>query len=122
MKFIPENRKKTIGALALLVVSLGGTIYINFFMGKSNAPVPINPADLANLPGGVTLPGVTPPPAAPGQPLPAGQPSALRPSTLLPFGSKIDISIFDSDKFKALKGAPPVDVNLSELGKTDPFQ
>ncbi len=115
MKFLPENRKKTIGALVLLAVSLGGTIYINFFMGKNDAPLP--PVFIpAVSPAAQTQPTGTAPPAA------TAQSPSMDASVLLPFGSRIDISVFESDKYKALKGVPPVSVSPGELGKTDPFQ
>jgi len=123
VKFLPENRKKTVGALALILVSIGGTVYINFFMGKSN--VPTLPATAPTAMDGAPAPQSDMPP--PGGESPTGAPPATtgtgQSSTpLLPYGSKIDISIFDSDKFKVLKGIPRVEVTNDELGKIDPFK
>lgn len=129
MKFLPENRKKTIWALALLLVSAGGTIYINFFTGNKNTASKSYPPAVIPTEGGMTTPDTAPagtPPGGASTQMP-GSPAAPTPAIpakteLLPYGPKFDTSIFESEKFKVLKGVPPVSVTLEELGKTDPFK
>lgn len=125
MKFLPENRKKTIWALILLAVSAGGTIYLNFFMGKKPAPPPSYPPAITvdGEPAGQE-PGVTAvQPVLPTAPSATGEPASSPGATaLLPYGSKFDTGILESNKFKALRGVPRVDVTLEELGKLNPFQ
>lgn len=109
MKFFPESRKKAIITAIALAVSLGGTIYLNFFRGKFSAPPPLD----------LRTPGAEGPGRAPEQ---VSSPASAGSSGILPYGAKLDTSILDSDKFKILKSAPPVNVSADELGKPDPFK
>jgi len=109
MKFLPENRKKTLLALLALIVSLGGTVYLNFFYGKAPDALPLIPANIfsGDL-GEISIPG-------------SGPVADSQPSALLPYGSAIDTNVLEQEAFKALRSAPRVQVLPSELGKTNPF-
>ena len=43
-------------------------------------------------------------------------------SQLLPFGSKLDLAVLQSEKFQALVASPDLSVRPEELGKTDLFR
>lgn len=112
MKFLPESKNKQIVLVVVLFVALGGIIYVNFFMDKSD-PVsigePLSPPRItAGSPAGSGAGGeITVRQASPG---------------LLPYGSEIDMRVLDSDKFKKLNDAPALIVRPEELGKPDLFK
>ena len=111
MKFLPENPKKLILTVIVLLVSVGGIVYFNLFYGKGDSP----PRDAASLRG-----QNSPPPAPSGQD--DGQIKPVRAvGGLLPYGPKIDMEILEHEKFKSLRGVPPVSVRPEELGKPNPF-
>src|SRR3989338_6498288 len=110
MKFLPENKKKTIRSLILLAISVAGIVYFNFFSGPNSK---LNPA------------GTVYPPADPARESGASAPAGGAP---LPFtsakkaiGDKIDTSILESEDFQALRSVPDLLVRPDELGKTNPF-
>ncbi len=94
---MPENRKRTV---IYLLVLLGLLVGIFWILSKNSSPASSTPqAGLA--PGGLS------------------SSSAAR--ELLPYGSKLDTSILESEDFKALRAALPVGVTEEELGKSDLF-
>ncbi|MDP3741005.1 MAG: hypothetical protein Q8R08_01620 [bacterium] len=94
MKFLPENKKKTIILSLVFAVSLGGIVYLNFFHGRQGAPPPLPPAaqDLTQAVGG-----------------------------LLPHGARIDTRVLQDDRFTILIRGPELIVKPEELGKSDLF-
>lgn len=92
MRFLPENRRKTILNVILLIAAMAGIVYFNFFLKKPKTAPPPSPENLAEFRGG-----------------------------LLPHGTKINMRILDDPRFKNLKPGPKVGVDPSQLGKTDLF-
>lgn len=122
MQFLPENKNKRIVLVVVLVAALGCIAYINFFMGKSRSPsANVGNADL-NLAQNKAVNqqsfagNKTPPPPAKKIIVKRAKPG------LLPFGSEIDVTILDTEKFKALKASPKLIVKPEELGKSDIFR
>ncbi len=99
MQLSPENKKKTLWLVAVLIFSAAGIIYINFFRG--------------------TLPTTSEPEETPSN---ASQSATTTPQVELPYRNTIDLRILESPKFKALKTAPPVMVEKEELGKDNLFK
>ncbi|OGE76039.1 MAG: hypothetical protein A3K06_02040 [Candidatus Doudnabacteria bacterium RIFCSPHIGHO2_01_52_17] len=93
MQILPENKKKTIIYLVILLLAAGASGYL-WFTSRS---APVAPPQSANAPR---------------------TPS----SQLLPFGNKIDTAILDSERFRALVVPAPLVLTPEELGKTDLFQ
>ena len=60
MRFLPENRKKTIRSVLLLVISVAGIIYFNLFTGSQKPPAA--PPTPVGVPTQVGTP-VAPPPS-----------------------------------------------------------
>ena len=116
MKLFAENKKKNLWLIGVLVLSAGGIIYLNFFMGNSRAPVPQTMIDQAfqnsPAPTGAPVGSTT-------SPSPIG--AAQLPS-LLPYGDKIDTSIFQLDKYTVLRRPPSLSVSPDELGKENIFE
>lgn len=100
MKVLPENKKRAIILIAILVISTTATIYV------------------------VTR---SPAPAAPGAPVGESAPTAASSKGveftggLLPYGSKLDLGILKQQTFQALRPAPGISVSPADLGKTDIF-
>lgn len=116
MKFLPEERKKRFWSVAILLIAVGGTIYVQFFSGPAKN---LRPKDTVYPPA--VQPGSPAPPTAAGPAsLPSAAGSAPR-STLLPYGNTINTALFAQDKFKALKPAPPLSVRREELGVENLF-
>ncbi|MDP3993357.1 MAG: hypothetical protein Q8P75_00005 [bacterium] len=113
MKFLPENQKKTLWSIALLLISIGGIVYLNFFRG---GPAPEPTQDMIdqafqNSRGGSAGPA------------PVASPTSFQSSSsLLPYGDKIDTSIFELDKYTVLKRSPSLSVSPEELGKENIFE
>ena len=118
MKFLPENKKKTLRSIALLIVSVGGIIYLNFFRGRAIVQVPQAVIDQAMQNSQAQRPG------GPAGQTPAALPASFRPSSsaLLPYGDKIDTSILELDKYAVLKRPPALTVFPDELGKENIFE
>lgn len=99
MEFLPENKKRLWIYLALIGVSILGSILIFKISGRG----PADEALPANLSGD-------------------GQDAQkLRQSSLLPYGAKIDISITESEEFNLLRASPELLIGEEELGKFDLF-
>jgi len=98
MKIFPEDRKKMIWLFGILTIAVAGTIYFNFFMGKTNEPIPIQFA------------------------VPDVDVLSKNSGTLLPYGDKIDTSILELDKYTVLKRPPALTVFPDELGKENIFE
>ena len=112
VKFFPENKKKQYLFLGVLVFSVSGIIYVNFFLNRppkiTGGSAPLEPVVSTNQ----SVPSTQPP-----------APAKLgRKAGLLPYGSVIDMSLLDTEKFKALKVQPALIVNPEELGKADLFR
>lgn len=123
MKFLPENKKKTIILAFILLVSAAVIIYLNFFQGNRQRKASVNPekvAEALNRGDEAARSGL---PAAnqSSQSSSGGVSDSSLFGGLLPYGSKIDIHILNSDKFKILRGVPKVTVSPEELGKDDLF-
>lgn len=93
MKFLPESNKRTIFSFILLILFVTATILV---YQKNTSPKAL-PSSLSQAP-----------------------PSRPQPK-LLPYGTKIDTKILESEKFKGLKSVPQVKVSQEELGKTNLF-
>jgi hypothetical protein len=104
MKFLPENRKKTMWSVALIAVFIGATIFVLKGSSGGNTAAP-GPASTS--PSNVS--GSTPVPVNLGS------------AELLPYGSKIDTKVLNSDKFKALRPTPPLTVSPAQLGNANLF-
>ena len=95
MKIMVEDKKKQIIYIVIIVLSLGGTAWVwlggGFFGGS----------DLVILP-------------------PTGF-SSRADSQILPFGTKLDTTIFSDPRFKELKDIEPLTVSKEELGRLNPF-
>lgn len=114
MKFLPQDKKKSLRSGILLAISIAGIVYLNFFAaGETPAAPP--PSPFASQPTLPPAPGQT----AASQPGPV--PVAAKQSGVLPYGPKIDLSILENEKFKALRAAAPLTVRPDELGKDNPF-
>lgn len=111
MNFFPENRKKTIIYMVVLLVAISGIVYFNWFADSNLAPL--------NTPNSnPTL--VTPPPA--GNNRSEDQVPSVKPKRgLLPFGSNVDTSLLNNAVFKTLRSAPQLEVAPEELGRKDLF-
>jgi len=111
VKLLPENKKKIVWSAVIIVVSVGGIVYINFFAGSASSNR--LPADTVFPPavGLSELPGAQEPLSVP---ISAG-------TGLLPYGAELNISILQSEEFQSLKPDTGVSVNKEELGKDDPF-
>ena len=107
MKIFLEDRKKMIWLFGILTIAVAGIIYFNFFM-RTNESAPIQ----STIPGTDVLPVSSAPPASGRQNFGA----------LLPYGDKIDISIFQLDKYTVLKRPPALSVSPEELGKENIFE
>lgn len=116
MKFLPEDKKKTVRSLIALLVAVSGIVYFNFFSGPKTEI--LQPTDTVNVtpaaPAGrqANLAGGQPPPAPPPIQSQGG---------LLPYGGKIDLGILDNPKFKILKSTQPLGVAPEELGRQNLF-
>ncbi len=112
MKFLPEDKKKTVRALLILIVAVGGIVYFNFFTGSKTEILPPTDTSQSAVPNASNLP------AAP----PVQLPSALKnQGGLLPYGGTIDLGILDDARFKSLKSTPPLEIFPEELGRPNPF-
>lgn len=94
MKFLPQNKKKTIGLLAVLLLTIAGIISVNF--GGSEPAEKTAPQE---------------------SPLPITSSSGR----LVPFSREIDLKLLDTDKFKTLRAPVGISVTAEELGKTNLF-
>lgn len=105
--------------MAILLVSVGGTVYFQFFSGPAKNLRPKNTV----YPPAVPSAGSAAPPTAPAASAPISpRPAISVPGTaLLPYGSAINTAIFEQEKFKALKPAPPLSIKSEELGVEDLF-
>lgn len=119
MRFLPEQRKKTIQSLIILAVAVLGIVYFNFFMDPST--------DNRRPPGEVVKPaqilGQGNPPGPQTQ-VPQGQDNVFLSSVkskLLPYGARIDVGVLSKDAFKILKNFPKLSISPEDLGKSDPF-
>lgn len=92
MKFLPENKRKTIVLSIVFVVLMAAIVYLNFFRGRQGSPSAPQSRDLASVEGG-----------------------------LLPYGSQINIRILRDERFTILRPGPELIVAPEELGKTDLF-
>lgn len=109
MKFLPENKKKTLISVILIIISLGGMLWINFGK-KPRLSVPTRTdLSMSQQPVGSDIETMT------------QQPSQVGESNLLPYGAKINTKILKEERFQALKSAPKVTVSKEELGNADPF-
>lgn len=114
MKFLPDDKKKTIRSLLALAVAVGGIVYFNFFAGANPQALP--PRDT------IALPQAGMPPVAPVAPAsPSGGTAMRSQGGLLPYGGKIDLGILDNPKFKILKSVLPLQVLPEELGRSNLF-
>ncbi len=99
MQLLPENKKKLRLLIIVLVVAVGGIVYLNFIKPRIGGGT-----------GGteVVSEAVT------------AEAEAAKKS-LLPYGSGVDLRILSQDEFRSLKAAPKVSVSPEELGNPDPF-
>lgn len=118
MKFLPENKKKTIWSLILISLSLGGIIYLNFFARKKPPKVALPPNYNVLPSSDGTLAGVQPDAGK----LPGASGVAISPQNLLPYGKILNTAILEQEKFKNLKAAPKLSVSEEELGKDNLFE
>ena len=143
MRFLPENRKKTIRSVLLLVISVAGIIYFNLFTGSQKPPAapptpvapPPSPAVASStlpttppLTASSTPVALVPPPAAEvSAPVPAPTPVPAAPRVIkrgpgvLPYGAKIDLGVLELEEFKGLHSAGQLIVRPDELGRENPF-
>lgn len=102
-------------------LSLSGIIYVNFFL---NRPPEIigGPSPLESVvPTDQSAPSTQP--DTPAQSGSAGTVTVKKSKAgLLPHGSVIDMSLLNTEKFKALKASPALIVEPEELGKADLFK
>lgn len=113
MKFLPEDKKKILWYAAIILVSLVGIVYINFFHGRPKIAVVDKDAVRKALESG-----------APPSRLPSAQTSPSLTSEEEMESSrqaKIDTRVLESEKFKSLKAGPKVMIKPEELGKTELF-
>ena len=97
MKLASDNKKRTTIEIILLIISLGGIVFVYFtFLSP--------PPDEGSI---------------------ANQHASLEEGTsqseLLPYGKTIDTTILEDASFRTLKASPPVSVSVEELGKDDLF-
>lgn len=100
MKVLPENKKRAIILIAILVISTGATIYV---VTRSSAPASPNAPVGEATPTAVSSKGVK------------------FTGELLPYGSKLDLGVLKQQTFQALRPAPGISVSPADLGKTDIF-
>lgn len=111
MRFLPENKNRALTFVGIIIVSVGGIIYFNFFFGPPS-PKPVSEAEIR---------AAAPPPA------PQSESSKklryLKPkSGVLPYGTAVDTSVLDSEPFSILKPTARLELLDSELGKTNLFE
>lgn len=82
----------------LIIIGLGGTIYLNFFYGRGDTGL----TETTDL----TTTDVSP---------------SSTTSQILPYGSKLNLKILDQDLFRQLRPFTPVGVSPEELGRPNPF-
>ena len=96
--------------IAILLLAVGGIIYVNFFMGRENlAPSTEDNSKISETGGEQSATG------GPGALVRKPKPG------LLPYGSTLDLGILKQNKFKTLKSIPELSVLPGELGKQDLF-
>ena len=118
MKFLPEQKNKQIWSVALLLVSVAGIVYFNFFSGPPTAEL-VSEEQIAKTMGlgkADASPDASKPPSQ--TTIPVAKKSA---GGLLPYGTKIETAVIEQEKFKNLKPAQPLSVKPEELGKDDLF-
>ena len=117
MRLFPEQRKRTILSITLLLVSVAGIVYINVLRsGKAPAAVRSDGEVYQTTPKPTKSQGLTS--QKPGAPKPVAKRAR---GGLLPYGAKIDESILEQEKFRILKTSPTLEVSPEQLGKDDPF-
>lgn len=117
MKFLPEEKKKRLRSAIILIISIAGIVYFNFFSGPSAGSR--RPANQAFPPADIVLPDASSQPLAPGSVAkPAIKKSQGGP---LPYGKEIDTKILEEERFRVLKGATLLKVTADELGRDNLF-
>lgn len=111
MKFLPENKKKTIWSIVLIVVFLSATFFV-LSLGSKKGPT---------LPPPGTPEAGSAPATSPAAASSETAPQLSTSGPVLPYGSSLNLQILGSDQFKALRPAPALSVSPSELGKQDVF-
>ena len=97
MKLTTDNKKRTTIEIILLVVSIGGIVFVYFtFLSP-----PPDDGSIANQHASLG--------------------DGTSQSELLPYGKTIDTTILEDESFRVLKASPPVSVSAEELGKDDLF-
>lgn len=117
MKFLPENKKKSLWSLVLLAVSVAGIFYVNFFLKPGTNSVVVSDAEVKRAsptPTNIAKPGASGEEALAAPKLPSR-------GGLLPYGNKIDSGILEGESFKVLKSPPAFSVSQEELGNSNPF-
>jgi hypothetical protein len=94
MKFMVEDKKKQIIYIVIIVLCLGGAGWV-WFGGSFGGSEELLPPAL----GGTSRPD----------------------SQILPFGSKLDITIFSDPRYKELKDMESLVITKEELGRSNPF-
>jgi len=118
MKFLPEQKNKQIWSVALLLIAVAGIVYLNFFSGPPKAEL-VSEEQIAKT---MTLGKADTAPDASQPPSQTTSPAAKKSQGgLLPYGTKIETTVIEQEKFKILKPAPPLSVKPEELGKDDLF-
>lgn len=97
MRFLPEDKKRKIGSIIILLLAIGGTVYFLFFVNRPAASPGLPPVASSEVTG-----------QAP-------------PSELLPYGDRIRSELLEDERFKNLHAAPALELKPEEIGKTDLF-
>ena len=95
MRFLPENKTKTILLVAVGGICVIGIMYFLFFFGRQ--------------------------PEIPNDALTTEEAQAVRQSEIMPYGPTFDTDILEQYKAKALRPVPVLEVLPQELGHTNPF-
>ena len=117
MKFLPENKRKSLWSIIFLAVAVGGIFYVNLVLKPGASPVAVSDTEVKRATPRPTNVGQ---PAAPGEEAPSAPKLPSR-GGLLPYGNKLDQSILEGEAFQVLKSPPAFGIGQDELGKSDPF-
>jgi hypothetical protein len=106
MKLMVEDKKKQIIYIVVIVLCLGGTAWVWFGGGFSTG----GSADVSSTAAVPNLAGGAAPASLVGSD-----------KSVLPFGTKFDLSLFSDARFKELKDTESLRVAPEELGRYNPF-
>lgn len=110
MKIMMENKRKQLAYIGIMLVCFGVTYWMWF--GPKDGTMTIDPAKIEQA---MQQSGALVPQNSGG--------SVIQPGTneYLPYGSRFDIKILETEAYKNLITAPPLVVEDDELGRPNPF-